>query len=433
MSLFISLLMGLLIAPALYAQSIPFDGYIVKFKPHAMKSFFMKKGAASFGRYKQLKVSSLGNNFAKFYPVGNRITKNLYRSMMNNPEIEYIEPNYIYKVEPMDWGNPGDGDNTRDDLKWKDQWGFKNTGKNAGTGGVKGEDINVIPAWEITRGSDDIKIAVIDTGVDYNHSDLRSNIWINYAELNGQPGVDDDGNGYIDDIHGYDFANNDGDPMDDQGHGTHCAGVIGAKHNKIGVAGMMNNVKIVALKFLTATGSGTLEGAIQAIDYAIKAKVNIMSNSWGGGGFSQTLEDIIRVARDNGILFVAAAGNEYNNNDSKPTYPATYQLDNIVSVGAYTGAGQKASFSNYGAKTVHVFAPGKDIISTIPDNKYKKMSGTSMACPHVSGVLGLLLAAEPGIDYLTAKERLINTSAPTEALKNVSISKGRVDAGALLR
>jgi len=256
---------------------------------------------------------------------------------------------------------------------------------------------------------------------------LKNNIWVNEAEQNGKAGVDDDNNGYVDDIHGYDFANKDGNPIDDHGHGTHCAGIIGASHNGIGVAGVMSNVKIVALKFLTGSGSGTTEDAILAIDYAIKAGVDVMSNSWGGGDESLALKDAILAANEAGIFFVAAAGNESNNNDTTASFPANYKIDNVISVGSMDGRGKRSSFSNYGANSVHVFAPGSNIYSTFKSNSYKSLSGTSMACPFVSGILGLLKSHDSYLSILEGKERLINNSVSSTDLQS-SVAKGWVDA-----
>lgn len=335
-------------------------------------------------------------------------------------EIEYIEPNYTYHAFDADYDK---------------QWGLSNTGKNSGSWlfpGKKGMDINAEKAWGVTKGDRKIKIAVIDTGVDYNHEDLKENIMINEAELNGVAGVDDDGNGYVDDVYGMDFANNDSDPMDGHGHGTHCAGVIGASHNSIGVRGVMANVEILPIQFLAANGSGSLEGAVKAINYAVSRGVNIMSNSWGGGGESQALEEAIKLAEDAGILFVAAAGNSNANNDVKPSVPATIALDNILSVGAMDGKGKKAKFSNYGAKSVHVFAPGVDIYSTVQGNKYKKMSGTSMACPFVSGVAGLIWANEPSLSVHDLKKKIMSTTRDeAKELTKYSVA-GLVDAFAAL-
>ena len=255
---------------------------------------------------------------------------------------------------------------------------------------------------------------------------------INEAELNGTEGVDDDGNGYVDDVYGYDFANNDADPMDGHGHGTHCAGVIGAEHNSTGIAGVMANVQILPVQFLSKSGGGTLEGALKAIDYATSRGVNVMSNSWGGGGRSQALFEAIVRAEKAGIVFVAAAGNERNDNDAKAVYPANYKVANVISVGAMDGKGKKASFSNYGKKTVHVFAPGVDIYSTVTKNRYQKMSGTSMACPHVSGVVGLVMSSEPNLDFTEIKNRLMNTSVESTELSQYTIS-GYVDAANALK
>ena len=339
--------------------------------------------------------------------------------------VYYVEPNVIFTISPikLDTVNAGD--------IFPQQWGLKNTGNNSGGlffPGKKGMDVNAVGAWKITTGDRHIKIAVIDTGVDYNHKDLSGQVWTNDVEKNGKAGVDDDGNGFIDDIHGYNFVGNNGNPMDDHGHGSHCSGVIGANHNSDGISGVMNNLEIVGVKFLDSKGSGTLAAAIQSIDYALKLGVDIMSNSWGGGGRTQALYDAIEAANQKGIIFVAAAGNASANNDTTPSYPASYENDNVISVGAMDGKGVKASFSNYGAKKVHVFAPGVNIISSVIGNRYQKMSGTSMATPHVAGVVGLILSHEPTLSPPEVRARLIATSAKVSTLSNYSQSKGRVDA-----
>jgi len=365
----------------------------------------------------------LNTSFGDFYKISSN-QKSAIKNLKNDPAVLYVEPNYTYKISPIEVPQKST------EPSFSKQWGLLNTGTNSGgffSSGIAGRDINAINAWKITTGSDAVKIAVIDTGVDYTHTDLQNNMWVNEAEQNGKPGVDDDQNGYVDDIHGYDFANKDGDPIDDHGHGTHCAGVIGASHNGIGVAGVMNNVKIVALKFLTGTGSGTTEDAILAIDYAIKAGVNVMSNSWGGGDESKALKDAIMAANEAGIFFVAAAGNESNNNDTTASFPANYKIDNVISVGSMDGRGKKSSFSNHGANSVHVFAPGSNIYSTFKGNTYKSLSGTSMACPFVSGILGLLKSNEAYLSILEGKERLIKNSVPSNDLQS-SVAKGWVDA-----
>lgn len=336
-----------------------------------------------------------------------------------NSAIKYIEPNYIYRINKVP-----------DDTDFNRLWGMQNTGQkdSTGTTGVPGIDIGAVEAWDITTGSKKVVVAVIDTGVSPNIADLKQNIWTNETELNGQNGVDDDKNGYVDDIHGYDFVNNDGDPTDDHGHGSHCSGTIGASgNNGQGVAGVTWEVSIMGVKFLSASGSGSLEGAIQSIDYARKNGAHILSNSWGGGGYSDILKEAIEKTNEAGQLFVAAAGNESNNNDSKPSYPASYDVANVLSVAAIDNRGQLASFSNYGAKKVHVGAPGVNVYSTTPSG-FASWSGTSMACPHVSGVAALLLSHQSDLSGVELKERIVKTTTPLAALKNKVASGGLVNA-----
>ena len=371
-------------------------------------------------------ISPLNVSFGNLAKIQTN-NKSTVELLKNNPLIEYVAENSKVHALPISISET----KSINDPNFNQQWGLKNTGLNSGNifmPGKAGEDLNALKAWEISKGSNEIKIAVIDTGVDYNHIDLRKNMLINDLELNGEEGVDDDGNGYVDDVYGYDFANDDGDPMDGRGHGTHCAGVIGAAHNEIGIAGVMSDVKILSIKFLTDKGSGTTEGAIKSIDYAIKRGVNVMSNSWGGGPYNEALFDAIKAADEAGIVFVAAAGNSRRNNDTTNAYPANYELDNVISVGAMDGAGRKASFSNYGAEKVHVFAPGVNIYSTVQGDSYRKMSGTSMACPHVSGVVGLMLSHTMGLTPLEVREKLISSSVDNRSLNTYSVSNGRVDA-----
>jgi subtilisin family serine protease len=349
----------------------------------------------------------------------------LMSDLKKMPEVIYAEPNFIYKAI-----------NFTSDPMYGKLWGMANTGRNepnrngdfSGSVGLSGADLNAEKAWDITKGSKNVVIAVIDTGIDYNHPDLKENIWINTKEIAGN-NVDDDGNGYVDDIHGWNANANNGNPMDGNSHGTHCAGTIGAKHgNGIGVAGVMSDASLMAVKFLSDEGSGSLGDAVEAIDYATKMNVDIMSNSWGGGGFSQSLEDAIKAAKAKGILFVAAAGNDSTNNDSAPHYPSNYQVDNVVSVAAHTHQDSLASFSCYGKRTVHVAAPGHNILSTTPNNTYKVYSGTSMATPHVSGVLGLFIAENGRQDVKAVRDRLMATTVPSGAYRKTTIAGGRVDA-----
>lgn len=323
--------------------------------------------------------------------------------------VVFAEPNYIYRINKLP-NDPG----------LSELWGLKNDAQKGGRAGI---DIGAEKAWDIETGSDKVVVAVIDTGVDYTHPDLAENIWTNEAELNGQAGVDDDNNGYVDDIHGYDFANKDGDPIDDHGHGTHCSGTIGARGNDgKGIVGVNWNVKIMGVKFLTADGSGTLEDAILAINYATKMGAMIESNSWGGGGFTQALKDVIQEAESKNVLFVAAAGNNSSDNDETPSYPASYDVPNVVSVAAIDNSGALAYFSNYGAKTVHVAAPGVDVYSTVKDGGYDTYSGTSMATPHVAGIAALLKAHNANMNYKQIKETIMNSAVKLGTVRSKVVS-----------
>jgi subtilisin family serine protease len=324
-----------------------------------------------------------------------------------------------------------------DDPKFNDLWGMYNTG--AG-GGKSRADIHAPEAWDLNTGSDDIIVAVIDTGVDYTHPDLAPNMWVNETEKNGTPGVDDDNNGYVDDIYGYDFCNNDGNPMDDFFHGTHCAGTIGAVgNNNTGVAGVCWNVKIMALKFLSSGGSGYTSNAIKCVEYAKKMGAKLSSNSWGGGGYSQALKDAIDAAGEQGMLFVAAAGNAGTNNDTQPTYPGSYTSDCIISVMATDKTDSKASFSCYGHNSVDIGAPGVNILSTFPTymtsamtgyglpTYYGTISGTSMATPHVAGACALIWSRNPSLTGAEVKDILLKSVDKIPAFSSLCVSQGRLN------
>gem|GEM_PF-3997879 len=259
----------------------------------------------------------------------------------------------------------------------------------------------------------DVIVGVIDTGVDYTHPDLVDAMWINPNEIAGD-GIDNDNNGYIDDIHGWDALNGDGDPFDDNHHGTHVAGTIGAvRDNNVGIVGVTPNVKIMALKFLSAEGSGFVSDALELLNYINLMKdqygidIRLSNNSWGGGGYSASLEAGIAASNELGILFVAAAGNSSVNSDIAAVYPQGYDVANVVSVAASDINDELASFSNYGATTVDIAAPGVSILSAVPGNGYSYFSGTSMAAPHVSGAVALLWSMEPSLSSSQVKKRII--------------------------
>ncbi|MCB0358645.1 MAG: S8 family serine peptidase, partial [Bdellovibrionales bacterium] len=333
-------------------------------------------------------------------------------------------------------------DRTPNDSSFSSLWGMHNS---------KDYDIDAPEAWDDFVGNPDdpVVVAVIDTGVDYNHADLRDNMWVNEAEKNGTPGVDDDGNGVVDDIHGYNSINNSGDPLDDQKycssggqlytcnvyHGTHCAGTIGAvADNNLGVAGVAWDVKIMGIKFLNHYGSGSTSNAIKSVQYAVTMRnrgvnVRVLSNSWGGGGYSYALADAISAANNAGISFIAAAGNASTNTDSYTYYPQGYNISNVVSVAALDSSGKLASFSNYGATSVDLGAPGVSIFSTKGggSNSYQYLSGTSMATPHVSGVAAMAFMGDPTLSPADVRQLLINTIQPISTLNGKMIGAGMLN------
>ena len=400
---------------------------IVKFKSGVTAESFLANKNFKFSGLSNKREINLSYGHLSVLSVGDeKKLESSLETLRKDPNVVYAEPNYIYSVNPIRQGKVyshkalmkspfGDFTSTTpDDPSFGQLWGLKNTGSNEpqGSAGVEGADVNALKAWDITRGSHNVRIAIIDTGIDYTHPDLKGN---------------------VDSEHGFNFVTNTKDAMDDNGHGTHCAGTIGAIHdNKVGVAGVMADVTIIPVKFLDANGSGSLEGAVKAIDYATSLNVDLMSNSWGGGGFSQALFDSIKQASDKGIIFTAAAGNSASNNDTSPSYPASYVIPNIVSVAAMTAQNDLASFSSFGRSSVHIAAPGHNILSTVKGGGYEVMSGTSMATPHVSGVIGLLLAKEGRMSHEALRERLTLTGVPVAALRVKTVTASRIDAYNLL-
>jgi len=339
------------------------------------------------------------------------------------PFVEYAEPDYVLHADTNDYYF---------DL----QWGLHNTGQRIlNIRGSFDADIDAPEAWDITTGNLTFVVAVIDTGVEYSHEDLINNAWRNPGEIQGN-GVDDDGNGYIDDIYGWDFFSDDSDPMDEEGHGTHVAGTICAEgNNGIGVSGVAWQCKIMALRFLGPDGGWT-SGAILALEYAVDQGVMVSNNSWGGGGYSTSLKNAIANAGSAGHLFVAAAGNGgldgigYDT-DISPHYPSSYDLGNIISVAATDNRDRLAGFSNYGLVSVDLGAPGVDIASTMLSDYYWS-SGTSMAAPHVTGVAALILGLHPEFTNTEVKDRILNTTRPIDALNGKTATGGVVNAYAAL-
>ena len=350
-----------------------------------------------------------------------RLPKNLsvteaIEILQEHPFVEYVAPNSLHYLDAT---APNDPFGTM-------LWGLHNYGQYWGTPDA---DIDAPEAWDISTGSPSIVVAVIDSGVDLDHDDLAANIWTNPGEIPDN-GIDDDGNGYIDDIYGWDFTDEDNDPSPAGGacggHGSHVAGTIGAVgNNGIGVVGVNWKVKIMALKaFKPSLGScvGSTADEIAAIEYYTKMGAPISNNSYGGSGFNSAMSDAIRASQS---VFVAAAGNDGQNNDTSPHYPSSYGLDNIISVAATSNNDNLAYFSNYGLYSVDIGAPGVSIFSTVHLNNYGTKSGTSMATPHVAGVAALLLAQDPNLTIKEIKWRILN------GIDNIhlpTLTEGRLNA-----
>ncbi|KAI7842512.1 hypothetical protein COHA_003866 [Chlorella ohadii] len=339
--------------------------------------------------------------------------------------VRYVEENF--KVSKMATTNDPD-------LRSGALWGM------TGTFGIQAP-----AAWDSHTDCSNVYVGVVDEGVQYTHPDLAANMWTNAAEAGGVPGADDDGNGYVDDVHGYDFYNNKGDvftPTDGDAHGTHVSGTIGGvANNSIGVSGVCWSIKIISAKFLGPNG-GYIAGAVQALDYLTQLKLrkglNIVasSNSWGCGSscYSQSLFDAISRAYNAGILFIAAAGNEAT---TAVSYPAGYKHPGVTGVAALQSDGALASYSNRGTASnpwVHIGAPGSGIKSTVPSNTYATYSGTSMACPHVSGAAALYKAEYPAATADQVKAAILRSATPTASLANgITSTGGRLNAADMLR
>jgi thermitase len=423
----------------------------------------------------------------------------------SNSAILYVQPNYKLKIYnhlnlaslqqkmfaawpqfalPLgdDWGQflpPRAADNpdfpksfsqtTGADPMLSQQWGMTDMGMNQ--------------AWSVQRGNQKMVVAVIDTGVDYTHEDLVQNMWRNPGETgldsNGRDkttnGVDDDGNGFIDDVVGWDFAANDNKPFDlayadpislvflgkNPGHGTHCAGNVAARgDNGKGISGVAPNVSIMAIRFLTENGQGTTADAIKAVRYAVQNGAKVLSNSWGSSGedpsegaANKALRDAVQFAMDRDVLFIAAAGNGdqmgmgYDNDSSKvPAYPASYDHENIISVAALDSKGARGQFSNWGSRTVDVGAPGVKVYSTVPGNGYEDTvinypqfglvatwDGTSMATPHVAGAAALYWSQHPNKNFREVKQAILNSSVKVNSMSGKSVSGGKVNAASLMK
>jgi subtilisin family serine protease len=379
------------------------------------------------------KIRGQGNGASKLelasLPAGVDV-ESAINALKTDASVEFAEPNYVYTTD----ATPTDPYFTNGSL-----WGMYG----AGTSPANQYGSNAAAAWAAgNTGSASVYVGIIDEGIQLTHPDLSGQVWTNPFDANND-GVDNDGNGYVDDVNGWDFANNDKTIYDGgakgnlDDHGTHVSGTIGAKSNGVGVVGVNWNVTLISGKFLGRNG-GTTANAVKAVDYFTDLKtrhgLNIVAtnNSWGGGGYSQALFDAISRANNAGILFVAAAGNSGTNNDTTASYPSNYNLPNVIAVAAIASNGTLASFSQYGATTVDLGAPGVGIYSTTASNLYESYSGTSMATPHVTGAAALYKSVHPSATAAQIKNALLSSAVPTASLSGKTVTGGRLDVNAAL-
>jgi subtilisin family serine protease len=356
-------------------------------------------------------------------------TATLIAELSKRPDVEFVQPNYVVYADAIP-----------NDTSFANLWGMRNTGQTVnGVVGTTGKDIKAYNAWDVTTGSRANVVAIVDTGVNYSHPDLTANIWSAPRSFTVVIG----GTTYTVPAgsHGFNAITKTFDPMDDNGHGTHCAGTIGGVgNNGVGVAGVNWVASIMGCKFLDASGSGTTADAINAIEFAIQAKaalgvdanVRVLSNSWGGGPFEQALLDEINKSDTNNMVFCAAAGNSGTNNDTSPHYPSSYTAPNIIAVAATTSTDAMASFSCYGATSVDLGAPGTNIYSTYGSG-YAFLDGTSMATPHVSGACALLLAVNGTLTNAQVKAAILNNVDLISSMSGVTVTGGRLNVDKAVR
>jgi thermitase len=341
-------------------------------------------------------------------------------ALERSPDVVYAEPDAPRRAVA-----------TPDDRFFALQWALRNSGQVVGgTAGVPAADIDAGGAWDVTTGSADVVVAVVDSGVDVSHPDVAPNLWADRGETGGgreANGIDDDGDGLIDDRMGWDWVQGDNQPLDGNGHGTHVAGTIAARGNDAtGVAGVAWRASIMPLRVLGDDGSGRVSDVIKAYGYAARHGARIVNASLGGGSSSRAERDAIAAASN--VLFVVAAGNDGADNDTTASYPCNYELANVVCVAASDQSDALASFSNYGSRTVDLAAPGVNIASTWPGGTWTLLDGTSMATPHVAGVAALVLAARPGLGVAGLRDVVISSGDPRPALTGRIVSGARLNA-----
>ena len=396
------------------------DRILVKFKDDVSGMAAERGRGQAEIRHNLRQLKHFGRIDVHVYKTEGPIEETL-KALKENPNVAYAEPDYMVSTDVT----------IPNDASFSQLWGMNNTGQ---TGGTADADIDAAEAWDLTTGSSNVLVAVIDSGVDYTHPDLAANMWVNPGEIAAN-GLDDDSNGYIDDVYGINSITGSGNPMDDNNHGTHCSGTIaGVGNNSIGVAGVCWTARIMALKFLNAGGTGDISDAIECVEYAISKGAHILSNSWGGGGYSQAMKDAIDDAATAGMLFCAAAGNNIRNDDIVPFYPSSYSCPNIIAVAA-TDHNDALSIwtpgvtgSHWGPFSVDVAAPGSAIYSTIPGDSYDSFNGTSMATPHVAGLAALIKSYNFSLNWMQIRDRILGAADPLPSLSGLILTGARVNA-----
>lgn len=397
------------------------DGVIVKFKEEVDV-----KARSDVRRGEDLdKTEDLDLIDAEVDKVNGQSVEQTVRDLESRPDVEYAEPDYYLRSTGY-----------ADEPRFGELWGLHNTGQVIGgaSAGTEDVDVNALEASTVTQGDPNLVVAVIDDGVDFSHPDLAGREWTNPGESgDGKEtnGVDDDGNGRVDDVNGWDFRNNDNSVHDaDDFHGTHVSGTIAASVNGQGTVGVAPNIKIMALKFLGSSGGSTSD-AVLAIEYAKSKGAKISNNSWGGVHYSQALAEAIDAS---GMLFVASAGNSGLDTDALPHYPSSYTSPNILSVTALNNQGELAGFSNYGRDSIDVAAPGVGILSSIPGASWEFFSGTSAATPYATGAAALVASDSPELlsDPAALKQVLMDTGKRDPDTAGKTVTGKMVDARAAL-
>lgn len=429
------------ISTAAYAQQAPRvvpGEYLIKFRASvggAAMAQMKLQGKAS------LKGSFPGLGIMQVSMKQDANEKANYQALKSDPDVEYIEPNYLLEKSEVIPNEP------IEKLSY-DQIVSMGATTDPGLYGQSSAPTGVADAWPflkpVSTSSDKVVVAIVDTGLDSSHDVFKaynSNgnggtgaLWVNQVESAGLPGVDDDQNGYVDDVNGWNFINNTNNFYDDDDHGTHVAGiVVGTGQNIFARPLQESKVAIMPLKFLGADGGGSTSNAIRAIYYAVNNGARVINNSWGGSGYSRALLDALTYAYDHRVLVVCAAGNYGSNNDTSPMYPANYPVPGNLAVGSTSRYDSLSSFSNYGATTVHVGSPGEYIESTIPNNLTMKMSGTSMATPFVAGMAALAFREAPSLSGYQIKELIMDTASHNNYLNGLVSTSARIDSLALIQ